>query len=119
MWQLSGDYDLKRTSPAINAGVYAGFAYRGTAPDIGAWETAFNANYDAVMNGRVMTRTFANTVVLLNTSLAEQIVTVPLGVAGAELKEVLRGNTWKADGNGNLTVTVPADRAVILVGVDK
>ncbi|MBE6791965.1 MAG: hypothetical protein E7534_00500 [Ruminococcaceae bacterium] len=119
MWQLSGDYDLKRTSPAVNAGVYAGFAYRGSAPDIGAWETAYNDNYDAVLNGRVMTRVFANTVVLLNTSLAEQVVSVPLGVSGAQLKEVLGDKIWTADGSGNLLVTVPADRALILVGVDK
>ena len=116
MWQPTGDYDLKRDSGAVNAGVDAGYAYRGSAPDIGAYETAFNEHYDAVENGRVMVRTFANTVVLMNTSKARQTVVVSLDVAGAKLREAVTGGTWTADGNGFLQVTVPADGALILVG---
>ncbi len=35
MWQPTGDYDLRRDGAAVNAGVDAGFAFRGQAPDIG------------------------------------------------------------------------------------
>lgn len=119
MWQPTGDYDLKRVSAAVNAGVNAGFAYRGSAPDIGAYETAYNSHYDAMLNGRVMVRTFANTVVLLNTTKAEQTVEVSLGVAGAKLREVGYGGTYTADGSGSLQVKIPPDRAMILVGVDE
>ena len=33
------DYQLKAKSPAINAGIYVGVPYNGSAPDIGAFET--------------------------------------------------------------------------------
>lgn len=114
MWQPTGDYDLKRDGGAVNAGVDAGFAFRGSAPDIGAFETAFNASYDSKTLDGVVYRTFTDSVVLINTTKSEKTVTIPLGQGGAKLREVGYGQTFTADGNGNLQVTIPADEARIL-----
>lgn len=114
MWQATGDYDLRRDGAAVNAGVDAGFAFRGQAPDIGAFESAVNAACEPKTTDGVIYRTFAGSVVLINTTKSTKTVTIPLGKGGAVLREVGYGKTCTADGSGNLQVTIPADEARIL-----
>lgn len=115
MWQPTGDYDLRSDGAAVNAGTDVGFAYQGKAPDIGAYESRYNRLSDEQEEDEVIYRTFADSVVLINTNVkAEQTVTIPLGRAKVTLREVGYGRTWTTDGNGNLTIAIPADGARIL-----
>ena len=60
----SSDYHLQSSSPAINAGVYVGLSYNGTAPDMGAYETSVNIppNANAGLNQTITLPT--NTITL-------------------------------------------------------
>lgn len=114
MWQPTGDYDLRSDGAAVNAGTDAGFAYQGEAPDIGAFESRYNALSVEKEKDGVLYRTFADSVVLINTTKSDQTVTVPLGRAKVKLREAGYGKTWTTDSSGNLTITIPADGARIL-----
>ncbi len=115
MWQPTGDYDLRSDGAAVNAGTDVGFAYQGEAPDIGACESRYNRLSDEQEADEVIYRTFADSVVLINTNAkSEQTVTIPLGRAKVTLREVGYGRTWTTDSKGNLTISIPADGARIL-----
>lgn len=115
MGRANGDYALKRNSVAVNAGTNSDLSFRGESADIGAVESNFSNNYVAVTSNGAVYRTFADKVVVVNSSAATAAtVTVPTGRAGVVLKEFLGANQWTADASGNVTVTVPAGASIIL-----
>lgn len=115
MNRYNDDYALKRSSAAVDAGTNGDLSFRGEAVDIGAVESNFSNNYVAVTSNGAVYRTFADKVVVVNSSAATAAtVTVPTGRAGVVLKEFLGANQWTADASGNVTVTVPAGASIIL-----
>ncbi|MHB9036427.1 MAG: carboxypeptidase regulatory-like domain-containing protein, partial [Armatimonadota bacterium] len=50
---LTFDYHLGAGSPAIDAGIFVGLSYNGSAPDLGAFESAGAATSTGVVSGRV------------------------------------------------------------------
>lgn len=115
MWQPYQDYDLNSTGAALNAGVDAGFSYYGSGPDIGAYERRCTDASAEVDSTKWVYRIFADSVVIINKTKLEDVeVTIPVGVANATLTSVGYHDTYKTNAQGDLTLTVPADGALIL-----